>query len=140
LAVSALVLGILGTLCSLTGILFWIGIPLGLIGMILGIVARKNAVANQQPTGMPTAGMVLGIIGLVLGVFMYVLCAAAMSKARQIATDPKMQEQNKEFNEAFKKAIEESQKQQQPAQPAQPAAPSLPAAPAAPAKELQPSK
>lgn len=130
MAVAALVLGILGTVCSLTGILFWLGIPLGLVGLILGIVGRKNAVANQQPTGMSTAGIALGAVGLVLGLTMYVLCSMAAHKMRadfdKMANDPKFQQQNKEFNDAFKKALEESQKQQQ-QQPAAPAAAPAPA-------------
>jgi hypothetical protein len=116
--VAALVLGILATVSSLTGFLFFIGVPLGIVGLILGIVARKNAVQNNQPTGMATAGLVLGIIGLALGVLMWILCAgifaASKKMADEVAKDPAFRTQtNKEFNEAFKKAMEESAKQQQ---------------------------
>jgi uncharacterized protein YecT (DUF1311 family) len=36
------------------------------------------------------------------------------SDMQKMATDPQFQQQNKEFNEAFKKALEDSHKQQQP--------------------------
>jgi hypothetical protein len=126
-AVAALVLGIIGTVCSLTGILFWLGIPLGLVGLILGIVGRKNAVANQQPTGVATAGVALGAVGLLLGLTMYVLCSMAAHKMRsdfeKMANDPKFKQQNQEFNDAFKKALEESKQQQQQQQQQPQAAP-----------------
>lgn len=141
MAVAALVLGILGTLLSIVPFLFWVGIPLALIGLILGIVARKNAVAAQQPTGMATAGLVLGAIGLCIGILMYALCSVAAHKVRQMANDPNFQKQNQEFNEAFKKALEESQKQKQEGQPAPPTptpAPSAPAAPTTPAPATPP--
>lgn len=156
MAVAALVLGILGTLLSIIPFLFWLGIPLALIALILGIVARKNAVTAQQPTGMSTAGMVLGAIGLTLGILMYVLCSVAAHKVQQMANDPTFQKQNQEFNEAFKKALEESQKQQQgkeapgeaapasgaPATPTTPApaAPAAKPAPAAPTAKPAPKK
>ena len=121
MAVAALVLGILGTLLSIIPPLFYLGIPLALIGLILGIVARKSAASNQQPTGMATAGLVLGVIGLVIGMAMFALCSFIVHKGAQMANDPTLQKQyNKDFDDAFKKALEESQKQQtqQPAQPA----------------------
>jgi hypothetical protein len=115
-AVAALVLGIFGTiLCWFPAAL--LGVPLALVGLILGILARKNAVETQQPTGMPTAGLVMSIVGLTLGILFSAMCFACVQKAKndmqKMANDPAFQQQNKDFNEAFKKALEESQKQQQ---------------------------
>jgi hypothetical protein len=132
-AVAALVLGIFGTiLCWFPAAL--LGVPLALVGLILGILARKNAVETQQPTGMPTAGLVMSIVGLTLGILFSAMCFACVQKAKndmqKMANDPAFQQQNKDFNEAFKKALEESQKQQQQQQALPP-----PAAPTgAPAK------
>jgi Domain of unknown function (DUF4190) len=112
LGVAALVLGIIGTVFSLIGFTFWIGIPLGVVALILGIIGRKSAGTNNQPTGMATAGMVLGIVGLVIGILMWVLCGLMVSGARkglEGLNDPKL---NQEFNKAFEKALEESQKPQ----------------------------
>ena len=116
MAVAALVLGIFGTiLCWFPAAL--LGVPLALVGLILGVLARKNAQETQQPTGMATAGLVVSIIGVTLGVLLSAMCFACVNKARhdidKMANDPQFQQQNKEFNEAFKKALEESQKQQQ---------------------------
>ena len=118
MAVAALVLGIFGTiLCWFPAVV--LGVPLALIGLILGILARKNAQESQQPTGMATAGMVMSIVGLTLGILISAACFACYNKvAHDMKNDPQFQQQNKEFNEAFKKALEESQKQ--PGQPATP--------------------
>ncbi len=116
MAVAALVLGIIGTIfCWFPAVI--LGLPLAIVGLILGILARKNAVSTQQPTGLPTAGLVVSIIGVALGVLLSAMCVACFNKTRhdfeKMANDPTFQQQNKEFNEAFKKALEESQKQQQ---------------------------
>ena len=131
MAVAALVLGIFGTiLCWFPAAL--LGVPLALVGLILGILAHKNAQETQQPTGMATAGLVVSIIGLTLGILLSAMCFACAQKVKsdmqKMANDPQFQQQNKEFNEAFKKALEESQKQQQQGQ--QPAAPPPPPEPA----------
>lgn len=102
MGVAALVLGIIGTLFSIIPGLFWIGVPLALVALILGIVGRKAAVTSNQPTGSATAGMVLGIVGLAIGILMWILCSLMVHNAE------------KGFeNLAFKKALEEAQKQQQ---------------------------
>ena len=84
MAVAALVLGILGTLFSLTGWFFWIGVPLSVIALILGIVGRKQAANEGRPTGMATAGLVLGIIGAALGLLVFVACASCMKKMNDV--------------------------------------------------------
>ena len=122
MGVAALVLGIIGTLFALIPGLFWVAIPIALIGLILGVVGRKSAVTNNQPTGVATAGMVLGIIGLVIGVIMWVICGMMVNSARKgfekALNDPELQKKlndpkmNKEFDDAFKKAMEDAEKQQ----------------------------
>lgn len=79
MGVAALVLGIIGTLFSLIPGLFFVGVFLSLIALVLGIFGRKGAADNGQPTGTATAGLVLGVIGLVLGVAMWVLCGMMVS-------------------------------------------------------------
>jgi hypothetical protein len=118
LAVAALVLGIIGTIASCFFFLggFVAGIPLSMIALVLAIVARKGALRNAEPTATATAGMVLGIVGLAIGVGGFTVCAKVIKTARDLPDDPKLREQllkdriktNQEFNEAFKKALEES--------------------------------
>jgi lysylphosphatidylglycerol synthetase-like protein (DUF2156 family) len=111
--VAALVLGILGTLLALIPGLFWVAIPLAVISLILGVVGRKSAASNNQPTGMATAGLVLGAIGLVLGVAMWIICGIMISNAKKgfekALNDPELQKKmNKDFDDAFKKAMEDA--------------------------------
>jgi hypothetical protein len=73
--VAALVLGILSTICSLTVLLWPVGVSLGVVALILGIAGRKTAAANHQPTGLATAGVALGGVGIGLGILLFVACA-----------------------------------------------------------------
>jgi ABC-type transport system involved in cytochrome bd biosynthesis fused ATPase/permease subunit len=123
-AIAALVLGIIGIVFSWFPAVV-IGVPLAVIGLILSIVARKNAMATQQPTGMATAGLVVSIIGLVFAIISTAACFACVGKMKQKMKDPAFQEQlrkqqqefdkaqdqnNKEFNDAFKNAVDHTQK------------------------------
>ena len=81
MAIAALVLGIVSLVFAvIPG--FQIFAPIvGVVGIILGVISRKNLKAANQPTGMATAGMVMSIIGTVLGVLMYILCVACVTGA-----------------------------------------------------------
>jgi hypothetical protein len=75
--VAALVLGIIGTLSSLST-LFWLGLPLSIIALVLGVLGRKQLLTQGKPTGMATAGMVLGIVGTAIGALIFALCASCL--------------------------------------------------------------
>ena len=123
MAVAALVLGIIGIVFSWLPIF---GIPLAIVGLILGIVARKNAVNTSQPTGTATAGLVVSIIGVAISTLITVACFACAAKFdKKMKEDPqfresvrqqqeefrKSQQQNdKDFNDAFKNAVDHTQK------------------------------
>jgi uncharacterized membrane protein YeaQ/YmgE (transglycosylase-associated protein family) len=124
MAVAALVLGILGTLFSLSWLTVWVGAPLAILALVLGVLARKQLTAENKPTGMATAGMVLGIVGTALAVLIFAICAscaaAVGTASKQIANEAEKaaeQQKNKEFDEAFKKAIDESKKSPEAPQP-----------------------
>ena len=75
-AIAALVLGILSILSSFTIMwvgLGWIGLILGIVGIVMGVMAKK-----KNPTGMATAGLVLSIIGTVLCALILIACAACL--------------------------------------------------------------
>lgn len=75
MAVASLVLGIISIVCGLfLTSLQWLGAIIGIIGIVLGVKARK--VPEQH--GMATAGLVCSIIGLILCILMYVACAACV--------------------------------------------------------------
>lgn len=74
--VAALVLGIIGTLLSWHPFLMLLGAPMAILAIILGIMGRKQLAAQNQPTGMATAGMVLGIVGTTISALIFAACAA----------------------------------------------------------------
>lgn len=70
MGVASLVLGIISLVWSLFGGT-WMSAILGIVGIILGAVARK-----QAPSGVATAGLVLSIIGVILSLIFYIACIA----------------------------------------------------------------
>ena len=76
MAAAALVLGIISTAM---GVFTWgiyglyAGI-IGVVGIILGAVAKKN-----NPSGLATAGLVLSIIGTALSFVLYIACVAIVT-------------------------------------------------------------
>ena len=47
-----------------------------IVGLILGVVGKKQAEEVGDPTGMAMAGIVMSIIGLVFSVIRAIACAA----------------------------------------------------------------
>lgn len=72
LAVASLVLGIVSIVFSF--FLQWLGLIIGIVGIVLGVMAKK-----KNPSGMATAGLVLSIIGTVLCALIFIACAACLS-------------------------------------------------------------
>jgi hypothetical protein len=71
-AVASLVLGIVSIVfCWIYGI---VGIIPGIIGLVLGISAKK-----ETPSGMATAGLVLSIIGVAINGIILISCIACAS-------------------------------------------------------------
>lgn len=65
-AVTALVLGIVGTLLAFVPLIGMLGFLLGASAVIFGILARTRSVT--EATAMATAGIVLGAVAMVLAV------------------------------------------------------------------------
>ena len=59
MAVASLVLGIVSAVCIFFGYFAFIGIITGIVGLVLGVMAKK-----KQPCGMATAGIVLSAVAL----------------------------------------------------------------------------
>ncbi len=81
MAVASLVLGIVSVVVNFLG-LFWVSLVTSIIGLILGIMARKKA-----PSGMATAGFVLSIIGLVLSGIIIVACVGSIGIITNLGSD-----------------------------------------------------
>ena len=71
MAVASLVLGIISILFSFIPALNFVGLASGIVGLILGIIAKK-----QNPSGMATAGLVLSIIGVSITLLFVIACAS----------------------------------------------------------------
>ena len=104
MAVAALVLGIIGTLFSLNWLTVWVGGPMAIIALVLGILARKQAAAEGRPTGMATAGMVLGIVGTTVALLIFAVCASC---AAAVGTA------GKQMSKEIEKAAQEAKVQQE---------------------------
>ena len=65
-AVASLVLGIISLVLLWFGVTALIAIVTSIIGIVLGVSAKKTLPPNQR--GMATAGLICSIVGLVLAV------------------------------------------------------------------------
>lgn len=72
-AIASLVLGILSLVCIFFGYGALLGIVFGIIGLVLGISANKEA-----KSGMGTAGIVMSAIGLGLCAISFIACVACV--------------------------------------------------------------
>lgn len=70
-AIASLVLGIVSIVFSF--FLQWLGLIIGIVGIVLAVVAKK-----KNPTGMATAGLVLSIIGTVFCALFFIACVACL--------------------------------------------------------------
>ncbi len=80
MAVASLVLGICSLVFPFIG-LGWLSCIVGIVGVILGALGRKNT----EKKGMATAGLVMSIISVALGLIMWLACAACVGGIANIA-------------------------------------------------------
>lgn len=73
LAIASLVSGIVSIVFSFIGLSIPFGLIIGIVGIILGVMAKK-----KNPCGMATAGLVLSIIGTVLCAIVFIACMACV--------------------------------------------------------------
>ena len=62
--IASLVIGCVTILLSFIPCLGWFAILPAVVGIILGVLAFKQARKNNQPKGMPIAGIVLNIVSI----------------------------------------------------------------------------
>lgn len=82
MAVASLVLGIVALVISVffAG-LNWLGIIIGIIGIILGALGKKD----EEKKGLATAGLVMSIIAVALGLIFWIACAACVGAIGSLA-------------------------------------------------------
>lgn len=78
LAVTAMVLGIIGVLFGIIPLTFFIAWILGVLALVFGFIGRGKARRGASGKGQATAGIVLGVIALGLGVWGVVLVSDAV--------------------------------------------------------------
>jgi len=70
LGVAALVCGLIGALAGLIPILFFIALPLGILGLVFGWVGMRRASRGEATNrGMAISGLILGVIGTGLAIW-----------------------------------------------------------------------
>lgn len=73
MAIASLVLGICALVFPFIG-LGWLSMLIGIVGIILGALGKKNI----EKQGMATAGIVMSIIAIALGLISWIACAACV--------------------------------------------------------------
>ena len=72
-ATASLVLGILAVICVFFGYGALLGVALGIVGLVLGIAAKK-----ETQSGQATAGIVLSAIAIALCAVTFLACLACL--------------------------------------------------------------
>ena len=73
IGIAGFVCGLVGLILSLTVVCWFIGLPLAIIGTVLGALGVRQANEKGASKGLSMAGMICGIIGIVAGVAITVL-------------------------------------------------------------------
>ena len=120
LGTAALVLGIIGAVSGVIPLMFWLAGTLGLIGLILGFIARGRVKRGEATNGMAALwGIITSAVSLVLSVVGLVLLVGVLGTvAEDVSTtpeDPAPQPQ-------AESAPESAPAQEEPAEPAPEAA------------------
>jgi len=67
LSIVSLVLGIIGILSACSLIFFYVGIPLGIAGLVCGIIGR-NKTPQGMKAGLAVAGIIVGAVAIVMAI------------------------------------------------------------------------
>ena len=74
MGIASLVLGIISILFALFGFgVNWLGLIVGVVGIVLAVLARKQPEAATQK-GVIVAGLVCSIVGASLALVFYIAC------------------------------------------------------------------
>ncbi len=88
LSIAGFTLAIVGLVLSFFGGWFSIiALPTSIVGLVLSVIGGKKLRANDQKSGMATAGLVVGIIAVVFsGIFFFTCGICALVVAGSLST------------------------------------------------------
>ena len=87
MGVAALVLGILGVVCSFIPCFGIFAICFGVLAIIFGAIGLSQAKKGNGSQGMPRAGLILGIISFAFAILYWVLVVAAVAEGAAEVND-----------------------------------------------------
>ena len=76
MAVASLILGIISIVISFFSAFGWVGVIVGIFGIIFGAVNK-----NEAKAGVAKGGIVCSIIGVVLSAILFIACVACVGGA-----------------------------------------------------------
>jgi Na+/proline symporter len=89
LAVAGFICALVGAFAGLIPLMFWLAIPLGVLGLVFGIIGRKRA--KREPAvgrrGMATWGIALGIVAVGFGIWGATVIASVSNDLDKASND-----------------------------------------------------
>ena len=86
----ALVLGVLSLACSLSVVAFFVGVPLGLLGVLLSLGALRAFPRGSRLRRTATRALVVGTLGLTAGLAVWFIHVRAVQTAYRIPERPEV--------------------------------------------------
>ena len=122
MAVAALAFGIIAIIFAFIPGLNFVAPLIGVLGIGLGLIARRRLRTAGEPTDMATGGLVTSIIGTVFGLIFYIACVACMGGSSLLFNNmmQQMQQQGidmqraeEEMRRSMERAIEKGKELQE---------------------------
>jgi hypothetical protein len=76
MAIASLVLGIIALVFTFIPVIGNMAPILAIIGIVLGVMGKKQLAMTGQPSGTATAGLVLSVIALVISLIFTIICGS----------------------------------------------------------------
>ncbi len=73
IAIAGFVTGLVGLLLSITIVCWFLGLPISIVGTVLGALGVRQSNERGVSKGLPMAGMICGIVGIVVSLVVTVL-------------------------------------------------------------------
>ena len=87
MGITALVVGIVGVVCSFIPCFGLFALLFGALAIIFGAVGMSQAKKGGAPQGLPKAGLILGILATVFTIVWWAFFAASVSEAANVANE-----------------------------------------------------